>query len=61
MSSEPETTDPPETSPPLFRAFRDRQNRARRGPFLACLWLLVGTCLIVTAVLFVGMACKNFH
>lgn len=59
MSSEPETPDPPESSPPLFRGFRDRLNKTRRGPFLAVLWLLLGTGFIVTAVLFLGLACKT--
>jgi hypothetical protein len=61
MSSEPETPDPPESSPPLFRGFRDRLNKTGRGPFLAFVWLLLGTGLFVSVILFLGLACKTAH
>jgi hypothetical protein len=54
-----ETTDPPESSPPLFRGFRDRLRRARRGPLLAWVLLLCGIGVVVAGVLFVGLACKS--
>ncbi len=43
----------------LFRGFRERLQRATRGPFLACLWLLLSIGLIVVTVLFFGLACKS--
>jgi hypothetical protein len=59
MSTEPETTDPPETPPPLFRGFRARLNKTRRGPFLALIWLILGTVILVSAILLIGIACKS--
>jgi len=56
-----ETTDPPESSPPLFRGFRDRLRRGRRGPILAWLWLVLCVGGVAAAVLLVGLACKSPH
>jgi len=62
MSSEPPVNEDPTESPPkLFTGFRDRLDRIRRGPLGTFVWLLLGTSLIVSAILFVGMACKSMR
>lgn len=55
--SESETTTPQATSAPaspLFRGFRDRIRRARRGPRLALLWAVLTAALMIGAACFLG-------